>query len=92
METSAESLKTEVAHDLLRYFCDIGAHDHFTALLYIAFDLIDPSHAAELSWRKGLSDYHHPYALQVMRDQSTRVSSALTWCSGSNLRVPVGFT
>lgn len=73
METSAESLKSEVAHDLLRYFCDIGAHDHFTALLYIAFDLVDPSYAAELSWRKGLSDYHQPYALQVMREQSSRV-------------------
>jgi len=74
METSAESLKADVAHDLLRYFCDIGAHDHFTALLYIAFDLIDPSYAAELSWRKGLSDYHHPYALQVMRDQTSRMA------------------
>lgn len=75
-ETAAESGQTEVAEDILRYFVDIGAKELFAACLYICYDLLRPDVVAELSWRHALSDFYQPYALQVMREQTSRVSSS----------------
>jgi len=74
-ETAADSHEFEVAEDLLKYFVDIGAKELFAACLYVCFDLLRADVVAELSWRNGLNDYYQPYALQVMREQATKLAS-----------------
>lgn len=73
-ETAAESGQIETAEEILRYFVDIGAKELYAACLYICYDLVRPDVVAELTWRHALGDFSKPFELQVMREQTSRVS------------------
>ncbi|KEI41487.1 uncharacterized protein L969DRAFT_58574 [Mixia osmundae IAM 14324] len=78
IETAAESAQVELAEELLSYFVGLGHRECFTAMLFIAYDLLRPDVVAEHTWRQGLNDFAKPYELQQSRDQSTRIEALET--------------
>lgn len=72
--TAAESGKTQVAEDLLRYFVDIGNKECYVATLYICYELIHPDVVDELSWRFKLNDYTMPYTINRKREQAEQIA------------------
>ncbi|KAI8149640.1 hypothetical protein BJV82DRAFT_662929 [Fennellomyces sp. T-0311] len=74
METAAESRDREVAEELLRYFIEVGKRECFAAMLYTCYDLMRPDTVMELSWRHGLSDFSMPYMINLLSEQTSKIS------------------
>ncbi|KAG2218281.1 hypothetical protein INT45_002403 [Circinella minor] len=74
MDTAAESKDREVAEELLAYFIEIGRRECFAAMLYTCYDLMRPDSVMELSWRHGLSDFSMPYMINLLHEQTSKIS------------------
>ncbi|KAF8543541.1 armadillo-type protein [Trichophaea hybrida] len=75
IETAAVSTREEVVDELLRYFVDIGNRECYAAMLYACYDLIPVHTVMEISWRYGLNDFAMPFMINVMREQSMKIST-----------------
>ncbi|KAI5819481.1 armadillo-type protein [Pyronema omphalodes] len=75
IETAAVSGREDVVDELLRYFVDIGNRECYAAMLYACYDLIPVHTVMEISWRYGLNDYAMPFMINVMREQSMKIST-----------------
>lgn len=73
IETAAQSGERAIAEDLLRFFVEQGATDHFSACLETCKDLIRPDVAMEVAWRNKLSDAAMPYLIGVLRDYTSKI-------------------
>lgn len=73
METAAQSEDKEIAEEVLTFFVQEGDKECFTACLYTCYDLIRPDFALETAWMNGLMDFAMPYAIQVIKDFSSKV-------------------
>lgn len=70
---AAQSGKSDVAEDLLRYFVDIGNKECYVAMLYVCYELIPHDVVEEVCWRYNLNDYTMPYFINYRREQAELV-------------------
>lgn len=70
IDTAAQSGKSEIAEELLKYFVEIGNKECYVATLYTCYDLIRQDVVSELSWIHDLKDYTMPYWINVQREQN----------------------
>lgn len=73
METCAQSGKSELVEDLLRYFVEQKENECFAACLYTCFDHIKADVALELAWVNGLMDYTMPFLITFVKDVVSKV-------------------
>jgi clathrin heavy chain len=73
--TAAVSKSTKVTHSLLDYFCSVGLNPAVAALLYVAYENIDPSYVEELNWRHGLSNLTKPYFIQLRATNTAKIEA-----------------
>merc|ERR1711870_36332 len=74
-ETARDSDNSDLAEQLLRYFCEIESKECFAACLYTCYDLIRPDIALELAWRNNMLDFAMPYLIQTVREYTGRIDA-----------------
>jgi len=71
---AAASKKTDLAEDLLRFFCKEGFKECFGAAIYTCYDIVRPDVVLELAFRNdGFLTVSYPYFVQVVREYITKV-------------------
>jgi clathrin heavy chain len=73
IQTAADSRKTAVVEDLLRFFCEPAQPECFAATLYTCYDSVAPDVALELAWRHKLMDVGMPYLIQMLKEYTQKV-------------------
>lgn len=75
IETAVISGNTKVAHELARYFIEVGNRECFIALLFEAYHLVEYDYVLELCWINSVSeDYIKPYEISIKKEQNDRVN------------------
>lgn len=67
IDTASESLDSDLAEELLRFFVSVQDRSCFAATLFTCYDLVKPDVALELAWRHGYTDFVMPYVIQYTR-------------------------
>jgi len=73
IETVAESGDSDLAEEILRFFCDVCDKECFCATLFTCYHQIKPDVAIELAWRNGYTDFVMPYVIQYARHLHDKV-------------------
>jgi clathrin heavy chain len=73
IDTSNESEDAEIIEDVLRFFCNAGEKECFSAALYTCFTHVSPDVALELSWTNGYHNFIMPYMIQTFRNTHVRL-------------------
>eukprot|EP00300_Choanocystis_sp_HF-7_P043132 c9748_g1_i1.p1 GENE.c9748_g1_i1~~c9748_g1_i1.p1 ORF type:complete len:1691 (-),score=465.27 c9748_g1_i1:35-4882(-) len=74
MATAAASKSQDLAHDLLRFFVEMGSAECFAAMLFTCYELLRPDVVLELAWRARITDAMMPYMIQFLREVSEKVA------------------
>lgn len=75
IETSVISGSTNITHDLLRYFVEVGNRECFIGLLFEAYHLIDYDYVMELVWLNTVpADYVKPYEISIKKEQTDKIN------------------
>ena len=77
---------------MLTYFIETKNKDGFSAMLYTCYDLIKPDVVLELAWRHGMTDFAMPYLINIIREYTQKVCSAvfISICSSSSHLASIG--
>ncbi|GMM35542.1 clathrin heavy chain [Saccharomycopsis crataegensis] len=75
IETAVVSDSAKIAHELLKYFIEVGNKECFIGLLFKAYHLMEYDYVLELCWLNGISnDYIKPYEISIKKEQVDRVN------------------